>query len=94
MGYRITYENGVIRKQILRIRRFRWKRWGVGGITAVLALMLMLPDGRLWIRDLLLPGDEEVTAVALENMVSDLRSGEPVGEAVEAFCKEIIAGGT
>jgi hypothetical protein len=53
----------------------------------------MVPQGRLWLRDLLLPGDEEITASALEGMVSDLRAGEPVREAVEAFCREILAGG-
>jgi hypothetical protein len=53
----------------------------------------MLPRGRLWFRDLLLPGDEQVTSAALEGMVSDLRSGEPIGEAVETFCREILAGG-
>jgi hypothetical protein len=53
----------------------------------------MLPRGRWWFRDLLLPGDEQVTSAALEGMVSDLRSGEPIGEAVETFCREILAGG-
>ena len=93
MGYRITYENGVIRKQMLRVRRLRWKRWGAGVAAAGLAVALMLPAGRLWIRDLLLPGDEEITAAALESMVSDLQAGEPMGEALETFCKEILAGG-
>jgi hypothetical protein len=59
----------------------------------VLAVTFMLPRGRLWFRDLLLPGDEQVTSAALEGMVSDLRSGEPIGEAVETFCREILAGG-
>ena len=37
---------------------------------------------------------EDVTAAALESMVTDLRDGEPIGQAVESFCKEILAGGT
>lgn len=94
MGYRITYENGVAKKETVRLRRFRWKRWGAGAVAVALAVALMIPAGRLWVRDLLLPGDEEVTAAALEGMVENIRSGEPVGEAVEAFCREIIAGGT
>ena len=93
MGYRITYENGVIRKQTLKKRRIMWKRWSVGTVTAILAIALMVPQGRSWFRDLLLPGDEEVTAAALEGMVSDLRDGQSIGEALETFCKEIIAGG-
>ena len=59
-----------------------------------LAVSLMVPQGRLWLRDLLLPGNEDVTAAALESMVTDLRDGEAIGQAVESFCKEILAGGT
>ena len=93
MGYRIIYDKGTIHKETVRARRFRWKRWGIGFAGVALAAALMVPQGRLWLRDLLLPGDEEITASALEGMVSDLRAGEPVREAVEAFCREILAGG-
>lgn len=93
MGYRITYENGSIRKETVKIRKLKWKQCLIGMIAAVLAFAMMIPGGRLWLRDLILPGDEEITAAALENMVGELRSGEPVGEALEAFCREILAGG-
>lgn len=93
MGYRITYENGIIRKEQGKIRKVKWKPCLIGMIAAILAFALMLPRGRLWLRDLILPGDEEITAAALENMVGELRSGEPVGEVLEAFCREILAGG-
>lgn len=93
MGYRITYENGSIRKETVKINKLKWKQCLIGMIAAVLAFALMIPGGRLWLRDLILPGDEEITAAALENMVGELRSGEPVGEALEAFCREILAGG-
>ena len=93
MGYRITYENGMIHKENIRQHRISWKWWGAGILAAAVAVTLMVPQGRLWIRDLFLPGDEEITASALESMVADLRAGEPLGEAVEAFCREIIAGG-
>ena len=93
MGYRITYDNGTIRKETVQVHRFKWKRWGSGCLAFVLAVTFMFPRGRLWFRDLLLPGDEQVTSAALEGMVSDLRSGEPIGEAVETFCREILAGG-
>lgn len=93
MGYRITYENGSIRKETVKIHKLKWKQCLIGMMAAVLAFALMIPGGRLWLRDLILPGDEEITAAALENMVGELRSGEPVGEALEAFCREILAGG-
>ena len=93
LGYQITYENGTMRKQTLRRRRIKWKRLGIGLSAAAMAVTMLVPQGRLWLRDLILPGDEEVTAAALEEMVSDLRDGQPIGEVVEAFCREIIAGG-
>ena len=40
----------------------------------------------------LLPGDPEVTEAALYEMIERLSEGEAFGEAVTAFCKEIIAG--
>lgn len=75
------------------MRQIKWKKWGAAFAAAGLAVTLMVPRGRLWVRDLLLPGDEDITAAALEGIVSDLRAGEPLGEALETFCKEIIAGG-
>ena len=75
------------------MRQIKWKKWGAAIAAAGLAVTLMVPRGRLWVRDILLPGDEDITAAALEGMVSDLRSGEPLGDAVETFCKEILAGG-
>lgn len=94
MGYRITYDNGVAKKEVIRAQRVNWKKWGVVAASAAFAVTLMVPQGRLWLRDLILPGDEDVTAAALEGIVTDLRSGEPLGEAVDTFCKEILAGGT
>lgn len=94
MAYRIIYGEGTIRKQIIKLTPRKWKAGLLGVIAAVLAVSMMVPQARLWIRDLLLPGDEDITAAALEGMASDLSSGETVREAVEAFCKEILAGGT
>ena len=84
----------VAKKEVMQARRGNWKKWGVVAASAAFAVTLMVPQGRLWLRDLILPGDEDVTAAALEGIVSDLRSGEPLGEAVDTFCKEILAGGT
>jgi hypothetical protein len=93
MAYRITYGEGTIQKRTVKVPTLRWKRLMMGIVVSVLAVTLAIPTGRLWLRDLLLPGDEQITAAALESMVEDLRCGEPVGEAVETFCKGILAGG-
>ena len=68
MGYRITYENGVVKKETMPVRQIKWKKWGAAFAAAGLAVTLMVPRGRLWVRDLLLPGDEDITAAALEGM--------------------------
>ena len=90
MAYRITYDQSNVRKKSVRFPRIRWKRCAVLFSAAVLGLMVIIPAGRMWLRDLLLPGDEEVTAVALEGLAEDIESGVSVGEAVDAFCREII----
>ena len=93
MGYRITYENGTIRKKTVRKLRIHWKRWSVVTAGVALILAFVLPGGRLAIRDLLLPGDEAVTAAALEGMIEDIQDGDSVGEALETFCREILTHG-
>ena len=40
----------------------------------------------------LLPGDPEVTARALSELVESLRQGSNAGAAVTAFCKSIVRG--
>lgn len=92
MGYRITYSNGIIEKKLFRDRRINWKRIPVIFATLAVAVTLAVPSGRLWLRNILLPGDEDVTAAALESLVEDLYSGESVGEAVQTFCREILTG--
>lgn len=92
MGYQITYSDGSIQKKTTRRRRIKWKPVLLSVTAMVLTSVLAVPSGRMWVRDLLLPGDEEVTAAALHGLVEDLNAGEPLGDAVEAFCREIING--
>ena len=94
MAYRITYSEGSISKQTVASRKINWKPILIGVFAGVLALTLVIPAGRLWLRDLLLPGDEDITAGALEALAEDLGDGVPLGEAVDAFCYEIIHGQT
>lgn len=44
------------------------------------------------LRDFVLPGDAAVTDHALQGLVENLRRGQPMSDAVEVFCKEIIYG--
>ena len=86
MGYRIVY--GSPEKKKLSTKRILMILCSV----AVAALML-LPAGRRALRELIIPGDAEVTASAVQTLVSDLGEGENLGDAVTAFCREVLAGG-
>ncbi len=89
MGYRIEYE------KIGKISQRTEKRWtgvlmGTLVIVLVLGAIAVKTVGLEWVQEVLLPGDPDVTAAALEGMVEDLRSGEGIAEAFKAFCQEII----
>lgn len=90
MGYRIAYEDSNVIKTPLRRKR---KTWRLLAVALALVIGLSIPQVRRTLRDIVLPGKEEITAKALGDLVTDLRRGEPFGEAVEAFCLEIIHGG-
>ncbi len=92
MGYRIEYDGIGINK---RRKPIKW------GSLIALACVLLLVAGAVtvkmvglpWVQEVLLPGDPEVTAMALEGLVEDLRQGDTLGQAIKAFCEEIIANG-
>ena len=92
MGYRIAYEN-------IGKKRDKEKRsWP--SIITVLCVGLLLTGaitiksvGLKWVQEVLVPGDPEVTAAALESMVADLRQGTSLADAVTAFCQEIVDNG-
>ena len=91
MGYRVEYKSFGEEKKLPKVRKYK---------KAVMAavLVLTLTGGALavkltglpWVQKYLLPGDPEVTAAALEQMVEDLRSGYSFTDAVTAFCREIM----
>lgn len=41
----------------------------------------------------LIPGDDQITIHAAEELICRLQEGVPVGEAVTTFCEEIIENG-
>lgn len=91
MGYRIDYNGGTVVKKPIYAPKVGKKKIVLLSAAVLTAAFLLWPMGRRCVRDLLLPGDEDVTAAALSELVNDLSAGEPVGEAVEAFCRDIIA---
>lgn len=88
MGYRVEYgRDGQKRKQ---------EKGRLPALTAAFFLVFLLlvnglwPKGREALRRIVFPGDRVVTVAAWEEMTRQLRSGESVGSAFEAFCREIV----
>lgn len=92
MAYRIDYGSaGNRRKPLHRQPPKPLIKTALLVLALVAGAVTVKVVGLNWVRDVLLPGDPEVTASALQNMTDGLRSGESLLDAVTAFCREIIA---
>lgn len=90
MGYRIEYRSHGKVHFHKRIGKPipKWCVVTACGCLVLAALVICWQNEQL--RNLLLPGDTEVTAKALQELVNDLRNGAEFGDAVTAFCIEVI----
>ena len=93
LGYRIEYDGGVGKYEVRKYSPY--KRPAL--LTAAVCLFLLLtfflwPEGADYIREALIPGENAVTAAAFENLTQRLRQGEPLQDAVTAFCSDVIHG--
>ena len=94
MGYRIEY--GSKGEQAVQ----NTNRWGrirllTAGFLLVLILLTKLfwPEGSGLLRDVLLPGEADVTQTAFSRMVTQLQEGEPFGQVVAGFCEYVVEHG-
>lgn len=62
-------------------------------ITLALLIAAGRPQTRRKLEQWFIPGDVQTTKAAFSVLMDDIREGEPVNEAVAAFCNVIIAGG-
>lgn len=90
MGYVINYGCGTGVKTSAKKKR-RMLPVMAGMVCLILVILGAMPGVRMALRDFILPGDGAETAKALQNLASDLRSGEELTDAVTAFCHHIIA---
>lgn len=91
MAYKIEYGPGGMEKRPVKPPKRRLTGVTAGAFCLFLLLTLLFwPKGRTALRDIVLPGDPEVTAEALRDLTSDLREGEGLSDAVTAFCHQII----
>lgn len=80
MAYRIDYPG--------RRKKKRFPYW----IFLILAFVVLLAVPKDDLEYWLLPGNPEVTAQALSELVKTLRQGTNAGQAVAAFCGSILRG--
>lgn len=94
MGYRIQYGPAQNKKYPLKVRAIKKKHLL---LTAVMIAGFALSGlGMKYsnvVKNWLLPGNPLVTEAAFNDMVADIRAGESVGDAVTAFCLEIMKNG-
>ena len=89
MGYRIDYYD----QPKITVHKEKGRAWRVvlGTLCFFAAFLVCVeffwPDGREMLRSLLLNGQE----AAFTQMIETLNSGEGIGEAVAAFCREVLA---
>ncbi len=94
MSYQVVY-GSFNRDHPIKSKKHQNKGAFAAVIVAVLILGAMTVRLRAlpWVKEYLLPGDPEVTAMALDSLVQDLREGDSLGQAVTAFCREIMEHG-
>ena len=95
MGYKIVYGDGPKSVYDKNVTGNRLRILTAACFLAFCLLVrLVWPEGVAVLRDVMLPGEETVTELAFESMLDNLRSGEPVGDALTVFCREVIQNGS
>jgi len=93
VGYTIQY--GPAGKAETAWHAKRRKKSGAVLAVCVLVIVfavLALSGNFEQIKNYLIPGDPEVTKAAFAQFTEDIRQGDTVGDAITAFCREIIEG--
>ena len=95
MGYRVEYFPEKERAQEKTVQKsYVWRFCALFFALFLVLSISFWPEGRETLQKLLFSGDVAVTTAALENLAWELELGEPIGEALEGFCREIIVHGT
>lgn len=85
MGYRIIYAQEPLAPEKPRGTKLKMMT-AAFALALVVLVRLFWPQGTQMLQNALLPGDHS----HLDQLTRDIRAGEPVGEAVTAFCQSII----
>ena len=90
MGYRVDY------LPIKKVRNMEKRTSYVPAMTALFLLLFFFlvssfwPWGAEFLREVLIPGDLDVTVAALEAFAMKLQNGEAFSDAFKAFCHQLL----
>lgn len=93
MAYRIEYATNAKYQPTQMLRKDKLAKLAIVFFLIFLLLTtLYWPQGKQMLQKMILPCDMEVTTQAFGTMIADIRGGEPLDEAVGAFCRQILSG--
>ena len=90
MGYRVIYGEDPFEKP--RIRKGRLAAMTAACLLAFsMGVQCIWPEGAESLKQMVMP-KETATTAAFAQMTADLWAGEPLGDAVTAFCRSVVEG--
>lgn len=89
MAYTIQYGLPARTEAVWAAGNRKRKRWifAVLFTIGILSGVFLGPEN---LQNYLIPGDPDVTRMAFVQLMEDIRQGDKIGEALTAFCREII----
>lgn len=91
MAYKIQYSPQFGAQYPEKMKRQSSWKWIAGIVLTLLMIgILVNPNYRSIVKEILIPGDAEVTVKAVETLAQNLKDGVSIQNAVTAFCAEIL----
>ena len=90
MAYSIQYDPEYNSRFPIKPFNKVWTKLASYLLIVSVLILCLFGYARETVKSWLLPGDPTVTEDALISMVEDIRAGEPIGDAITAFCLEIL----
>lgn len=89
MAYRVDYADGGIQTAACE-KRHPLRAALMCFFLFLILVQLFWPKGRDAIQKVLLPGATETVWAAMDGFADQVQAGEPIGEAVEALCRNVF----
>lgn len=90
MGYQIKYGATAVKIPVLENTPKKEKNTRPVWLIPVIVTGIIIALGWTGNLDFLIPGDKVVTKKAFSEMVEQVQQGEQIGNAITAFCREIL----